>query len=120
MSLKVYGIKNCNTVKSALDWLAKNKVEYEFHDFKSKGISEEKLNEWCSQVGWERLVNKRGTTWRQLPPALQEKITGQPAAIVLMKDKTSVIKRPVIESNDKIVAVGFDPEAYQSQIPGVR
>jgi arsenate reductase (glutaredoxin) len=60
----IYGIKNCNTVKSAVDWLKKNKVEFEFHDYKKSGITAAKLSEWCKQVGWESLVNKRGTTWR--------------------------------------------------------
>lgn len=112
MSPTVYGIKNCNTVKSALEWLRKNKIDHEFHDFKSKGITDAKLKEWIAQVGWEALVNKRGTTWRQLPPAVQEKVKNQSAAIALMKEKTSVIKRPVIESGGTIVALGFDPEEY--------
>lgn len=108
----VYGIKNCNTVKSALGWLADNKIEYEFYDYKSKGITEAKLKEWCSQVGWESLVNKRGTTWRQLDPAIQEKVRNQSSAIALMKEKTSVIKRPLIESGNKVIALGFDPDSY--------
>ena len=112
MSLLVYGIKNCNTVKSALTWLTEKKLDFEFHDYKSKGISEAKLKEWCSQAGWEDLINKRGTTWRQLPPAVQEKVKNQSAAIALMKEKTSVIKRPLIESGNRIVALGFDPETY--------
>jgi Spx/MgsR family transcriptional regulator len=108
MAITVYGIKNCNTVKKAVDWLQQNNVEFEFHDFKSKGITDAKLKEWCAQTGWESLVNKRGTTWRQLDPKVQAKITNQTAAISLMKDKTSVIKRPVVESGGKIVALGFD------------
>ncbi len=115
MSSIVYGIKNCNTVKSALEWLRKNGIDHEFHDFKSKGISDTKLKQWIAQVGWEALVNKRGTTWRQLPPAVQEKVKNQSAAIALMKEKTSVIKRPVIESGGAVVAVGFDPEEYARQ-----
>ena len=118
MSLIVYGIKNCNTVKSALDWLKQHKVDFEFHDFKSMGVSESKLKEWSSQVGWENLVNKRGTTWRQLPPASQERVKNQSAAIELMKEKTSVIKRPVIESGGKIVALGFDPEDLKAAMRG--
>ena len=111
--MTVYGIKNCNTVKSALDWLKKNKVEYEFHDYKSKGITDAKLKEWSKQVGWESLVNKRGTTWRQLDEAVQKKITSESAAIALMKDKTSVIKRPLIEENGKVLALGFDEDGYK-------
>jgi arsenate reductase (glutaredoxin) len=112
MSVIVYGIKNCNTVKSALEWLKKNNVDYEFHDFKSKGVPAEKLKEWCAQSSWENLVNKRGTTWRQLPTSIQEKVNSQSAAIALMQDKTSVIKRPVIESGGKVVALGFQIAEY--------
>lgn len=113
MNLIVYGIKNCNTVKSALDWLKQHNVEYEFHDFKSKGVTATKLKEWCAQAGWERLVNKRGTTWRQLPADAQEKVKDQSSAVALMQEKTSVIKRPVIELSGKIVAVGFDEPRYR-------
>lgn len=109
----VYGIKNCNTVKSAIDWLKKNKIDYEFHDYKSKGITASKLKEWTGQVGWETLVNKRGTTWRQLDESTQKKITTEKAAIELMIEKTSVIKRPLIEQNGKIVTLGFDETEYK-------
>lgn len=109
----VYGIKNCNTVKSAIDWLNKNKVEFEFHDYKKAGITESKLSEWCKQVGWESLVNKRGTTWRQLDEADQKKVVNEKSAIALMLEKNSVIKRPLIEKNGKVIALGFDEEAYQ-------
>lgn len=108
----VYGIKNCNTVKSALDWLKKHKVEFEFHDYKSKGVTDAKLQAWSKQVGWESLVNKRGTTWRQLDDAVQKKVTNESAAFALMKDKTSVIKRPLIEKDGKVIALGFDEGEY--------
>lgn len=108
----VYGIKNCNTVKKALDWLNKNKLEYEFYDYKTKGITEPKLKEWIKQVGWESLVNKKGTTWRQLEDDVKEKITTQAAAISLMREKTSVIKRPLIEQDGKVLALGFDEKEY--------
>jgi len=108
----VYGIKNCNTVKSALDYLKKNNVEFEFHDYKSKGITEGKLKDWCHQVGWESLVNKRGTTWRKLEEADQKKVTNEKNAIALMLEKTSVIKRPLIEKDGKVLALGFDEAVY--------
>jgi arsenate reductase (glutaredoxin) len=111
--MTVYGIKNCNTVKSALDWLKNHNVEFEFHDYKRKGITEAKLNDWSKQVGWESLVNKRGTTWRQLEEVVKTKITGEAAAINLMKDKTSVIKRPLIERDGKVIALGFDEATYK-------
>lgn len=108
----VYGIKNCNTVKSALDWLNRHNIKFEFHDYKKSGITESKLKAWSNQVGWENLVNKRGTTWRQLDEAIQKKITSEKSAIALMMDKTSVIKRPLIEKNDKVVLLGFDETTY--------
>ena|SRR5688572_30787840 len=112
----VYGIKNCNTVKTALDWLRRNKVEFEFHDYKVKGISEKKLREWSEQVGWESLVNKKGTTWRQLDEATQARVTTEASAIALMKEKTSVIKRPLLEAGDRVVALGFDESVYKKLV----
>ncbi len=114
--MTVYGIKNCNTVKSAIDWLKKNKIEFDFHDYKSKGITEAKLKAWSKQVGWESVVNKRGTTWRQLDEAMQKKITTEKAAIALMIEKTSVIKRPLIEENGKVLALGFDEGVYKDRL----
>jgi arsenate reductase (glutaredoxin) len=112
----VYGIKNCNTVKSAIDWLHKNKVEFEFYDYKKSGITETKLKQWSKQVGWESLVNKRGTTWRQLEEAVQKKVVNEAAAIALMMEKTSVIKRPLIEENGKVVLLGFDEAEYKQSL----
>ena len=109
----LYGIKNCNTVKSAIEWLNKNKVEFEFHDYKKSGITASGLSEWCKQVGWESLVNKRGTTWRQLDEAGQKKVINEKSAIALMMEKTSVIKRPLIEINNKVVLLGFDEAEYK-------
>jgi arsenate reductase len=111
--ITLYGIKNCNTVKTAMDWLKKNKVEVVFHDYKTKGITEAKLKQWSKQVGWESLVNKRGTTWRQLDEKIQAKITNESAAIALMKEKTSVIKRPLIERDDQVVTLGFDEAVFK-------
>ena len=111
--MKVYGIKNCNTVKSALAWLTKNNVEVEFHDYKRKGITKQKLEAWSKQVGWENLVNRKGTTWRQLDADVQRKVTDEASAIALMMEKTSLIKRPLIEQGEKVVALGFDEATYK-------
>lgn len=81
--MKVYGIKNCNTVKKALDWLTANKIQYDFHDFKKMGVTKDKLEEWTSQIGWEPLVNKRGTTWKQLDPKRQAAVTSKQEAFDL-------------------------------------
>jgi len=109
----VYGIKNCNTVKTALAWLKDKNVAFDFHDYKTKGITEAKLKSWSKQIGWESLVNKKGTTWRQLDESVQKKITSEATAIALMKDKTSVIKRPLIEHNEKVIVLGFDENQYK-------
>ena len=77
----IYGIKNCNTVKKALDWMKENKIQFEFHDFKKMGISDERIKIWQKNTSWESLINKRGTTWRQLSPEVQEKIKNQTSAI---------------------------------------
>ena len=108
----LYGIKNCNTVKAAVDWLKKHKIYFEFYDYKLKDVTESKLKEWSRQVGWEALVNKRGTTWRKLDEADQLKVTTEKSAIALMKEKTSVIKRPLIEKNERIITLGFDERDY--------
>lgn len=109
----VYGIPNCNTVKKAIDWLKDNHVSYEFHDYKKKGITGEELKKWCQQVGWETLLNKKGTTWRALDEATQASVSGEAGAIALMKDKTSIIKRPVITKDNKVLVVGFDEAVYK-------
>jgi Spx/MgsR family transcriptional regulator len=87
-------------------------VDFQFHDYKTKGITDAKLKEWCAQAGWENLINKKGMTWRQLELSAQEKVKNQSAAIALMKEKTSVIKRPLIEFKNKVIALGFNPETY--------
>lgn len=109
----VYGIKNCNTVKSALDWLKKKKIDYDFHDYKSKGITTAKLKDWSKQVGWETLVNKKGMTWRKLDDKAKAKVTNLAAATELMIRQTRVIKRPLIEVNGKVVVVGFNEAEYK-------
>jgi arsenate reductase (glutaredoxin) len=114
--MTIYGIKNCNTVKSAIDWLNKNKVEFEFHDYKKSGITKAKLNVWSKQIGWESLVNKRGTTWRQLDETIQTKVTNEETAIALMMEKTSVIKRPLIEKNGKVFLLGFDEAEFKKKL----
>ncbi|HEY0057147.1 MAG TPA: ArsC family reductase [Pedobacter sp.] len=110
--MKVYGIKNCNTVAKALKWLDDHKVQYEFHDFKKLGISEEKLEKWSETLGWEALLNTRGTTWKQLDQSIKDSINTKAAAFALMREKNSVIKRPVVESEENLVQ-GFDDALYQ-------
>jgi Spx/MgsR family transcriptional regulator len=110
----LYGIPNCNTVKKAVDWLKKNDIPFIFHDYKKKGISKPTLQEWIDQVGWELLVNKRGSTFKGLDETLKLSVDNSDTAIALMMAKTSVIKRPIIENGNKIVAVGFDEKTYEN------
>ncbi|MEN9685427.1 MAG: hypothetical protein RLZZ28_1213 [Bacteroidota bacterium] len=105
---RVYGIPNCDTVQKAIGWLKKHKIPFEFHDYKKLGISPEKLSSWCSQTAWEILLNKKGTTWKQLDETVQAKVKTEKAAIKLMAIHTSMIKRPVIEKDEKLMSVGFD------------
>ncbi|MBP5999087.1 MAG: ArsC family reductase [Sediminibacterium sp.] len=109
----IYAIPNCNTVKKALDWLKANKINYTFHDYKKQGITNKELTNWCKQIGWEALINKKGTTWKLLGPELQATITNQKNAVALMTEKTSVIRRPLIEKEGHIIALGFDEAEYK-------
>lgn len=108
----VYGIPNCNTVKKARTWLDENGVAYTFHDYKKKGINAEKLDKWIEVFPWEKLVNKAGTTWKALSEDEKLAVKDAQSAIELMTEKTSVIKRPVVEDETgKAVSVGFsEPE----------
>ncbi len=110
--MKVYGITNCNTVKKALDWLKQNHVEFEFHDFKKLGISPEKLQEWNEKAGYEKFLNKQGLTWKQLDAETKATVQSAAEALPLLQQKTSMIKRPVIEDNG-FLYFGFNEEAYR-------
>jgi Spx/MgsR family transcriptional regulator len=114
--ITVYAIPNCNTVKKGLDWLKLNKISFEFHDYKKKGISSTQLTNWCKQLSWEALINKKGTTWKLLGPEIQATITNQKAAIALMMEKTSIIRRPLIEEDGKILLLGFDETEYKNAL----
>ena len=106
--LVVYGIPNCNTVKKARTWLDEQGQAYVFHDYKKQGVPADRLDAWIKQVGWEVLVNRQGTTWRQLDDATKAGVVDAASARTLMLDKASVIKRPVMERAGKALCVGFD------------
>ena len=106
----VYGIKNCATMKKAFAWLDGHGVSYEFHDYRTAGIDVDRLKTWSMQVGWETLLNTRGTTWRKLSPTQQAHLD-ETKALKLMSEHPSLIKRPVLE-NGKALLVGFVPERY--------
>jgi arsenate reductase (glutaredoxin) len=110
--IKVYGIPNCNTVKKALDWLNQSKLDYEFHDYKKKGITQDKLKEWSKHFGWENILNKKGTTWAKLTDEQKEEINSEKKALDYLIENTSAIKRPIIESNGKYL-MRFDEQQYK-------
>lgn len=108
----VYGIPNCNSVKRAMVWLAENGHAPLLHDFKKKGITAEKLNEWCDKFGWEQVLNKKGTTWKKLSEAEQQQVISKETAITVLMNHTSAIKRPVVEADNRAVLIGFNEDAY--------
>ncbi|MFM6924440.1 MAG: Spx/MgsR family RNA polymerase-binding regulatory protein [Ferruginibacter sp.] len=111
----VYGIPNCDTTQKALALLKKHTTEFSFHDYKQEGVTTQKLEEWCAKAGWEMILNKRSTTWRELEENEQKKITNQPAAIKLMIKNNSIIKRPVIEINGDLL-IGFNETEIIKQL----
>ena len=108
MSITLYGIPNCDTVKKARAWLAEHDIAYTFHDYKKQGVPADLLDGWMAQLGWERLVNRQGTTWRKLPEAMRVGVTDAAGAKRLMLAQASVIKRPVVDWGDGRLTVGFD------------
>ena len=105
--IKVYGIPNCDTVKKARAWLTEQGVAHTFHDFKKQGVPEDRLDAWIAAVGWEKLLNRRGPTWRKLDLELQAGVVDGASAKPVMIAHSSVIKRPVVEWANA-VTVGFD------------
>ena len=112
MALTLYGIPNCDTVKKARAWLAAEDIAYAFHDFKKAGVPEDRLDAWMQAAGWEKLLNRQGTTWRKLDPATQAAAQDAAGAGALMLAQPSVIKRPVVEWPDDSVTVGFDTSGW--------
>jgi arsenate reductase len=115
MSITIYGIKNCDTMKKARAWLDKRGVEYAFHDYKTAGIDRAQLEQWCKKVGWEALLNRAGTTFRQLPDKDKNGLDAK-KAVALMLAQPSMIKRPVLDLNRGKLLVGFAAESYSAEI----
>lgn len=111
--MNIYGISNCDTVKKARKWLDEQGISYEFHDFKKEGLDEARLKDWENAVGWELLLNRRGTTWRKLPEEVRDTIGAQSAHDIMLENH-SIIKRPVVE-HDGSVFVGFNADEWAQQ-----
>lgn len=112
MTLALYGIPNCDTMKKARRWLEQHGLEYRFHDYKKDGIDAASLEQWCTQVGHEALLNTRGTTWRKLDEAARRDVDTA-KAVALMQQHPSLIKRPVLVAGAQLL-VGFDEVAWQT------
>jgi len=108
--MTLYGIKNCDTMKKARSWLDGHGAQYQFHDYKAAGVERARVERWCTQVGWEALLNRAGTTFRNLPEE-QKSSLDERRAIALMVQQPSLIKRPVLEWGGRLL-VGFRPQEY--------
>lgn len=108
---KIYGIKNCDTVKKTLKWLDSKNIAYDFHNYKKQGLDETAFNSAINQHGWEAVINKNGTTWRQLPDDVKKSITDS-TAITIAKENPSIVKRPLLVLNGA-VHLGFNEKTYK-------
>ena len=115
MSITIYGIKNCDTMKKARAWLDKHGIEYAFHDYKTAGIERDRLELWAKKAGWETLLNRAGLTFKKLPDKDKQDLTEE-KAIALMLDQPSMIKRPVLDLGSGKLVVGFKPELYDGAV----
>jgi arsenate reductase (glutaredoxin) len=108
--MKIYGIRNCDTMKKAFAWLDARKIAYDFHDYKKGGVPPGKLKAWAAKVGWEKLANTRGPTWRKIPDARKAGLD-EAKALALLEENPSAIRRPIVEAGAAL-QVGFDPEEF--------
>ena len=114
MKPKIYGIRNCDTMKKAFAWLDAEKIAYDFHDYKKDGVPAAKLQAWAKRAGWEKLANSRGPTWRKIPQAQRENLT-EARALELLERNSSAIKRPIFEAGTTLL-IGFDPVEYAAAL----
>lgn len=110
--ITIYGIPNCDTVKKSRAWFDAAGIAYQFHDFKKQGVTEETLREWVQVIGWEPLLNKKGTTWRKLDAATQAAVMDAESAISIMSTHSSIIKRPIATYGVQMT-LGYAPEAWE-------
>lgn len=110
--IKLFGIPNCDTIKKAKKWLEQNNIEYTFHDYRKDGVNSEMVNNFCQQLDWQQVLNKRGTTYRQLDDATKENLNAE-SAVALLVEQPAMIKRPILEKNGEF-HLGFKADQYQS------
>ncbi len=118
MTVKIYGIKNCDTMKKARAWLEGHDIGYDFHDYRVEGLDRRLLERWCDELGWETLLNKSSTTFRALPEADRQNLD-RDKAIKLMLAEPTMIKRPVLDAGGKLMA-GFKAERYEAAVAASR
>lgn len=114
MAITLFGIPNCDTVKRARGWLNQQGLRHAFHDYKKAGVPAPRLDAWVGALGWEPLLNRHGSTWRNLDGAVRLAVDDAASAKALMRQHPSVIKRPVVEWDDGAVTVGFDAKAWSA------
>ncbi len=117
--ITLYGIKNCNTVKKAMIWLTDRGINFQFHDYKKDGVNKTKLSEFVQKFGWTTILNRNGTTWRQLDKQEQDKITNNELALKLMLEKPSIIKRPILDL-ESTQLVGFEISEYENTFAKIK
>jgi arsenate reductase len=115
VTITIYGIKNCDTMKKARAWLDQHSVAYAFHDYKTEGIERVRLERWVKKLGWEIVLNRASTTFRELPDDRKEALDAA-KAIALMLEQPSMIKRPVLDIGAGRLLVGFKPEVYREAL----
>ena len=109
--IKIYGIPNCDTVRKAIKWLEANDIEHEFINYRKQPLTKTEINSWDKAIGWESFLNKRSTAWKPLDQSVKDSINKE-SALNLMMDKVTLIKRPVLVTNDNVF-LGFKPQMYQ-------
>ena len=107
----LYGISSCDTIRKAKTWLKNQQIEFEFHDYRKQGLEQQLLQSMISALGWEAMLNRRGTTWRTLPDTVKDQID-QASAMRLMLDNSAIIKRPILATQNRL-HVGFSDQQYQ-------
>jgi arsenate reductase (glutaredoxin) len=116
MQVRLYGIPNCDTVRRARAWLAAHDVDVVFHDYKKSGVAADRLDAWAHALGWERVLNRKGTSWRALTDTLRDGVVDATSAQAVMRAQPSVIKRPIVEWPSGSVTVGFDEGDWTSRV----
>lgn len=114
--MKIYGIKNCNTMQNAMKWLDAHDVKYSFHDYKKEGVTKQKIEDWLNYFPLTELINTKGITYKKLTDLEKQIINNKNSAIELMIQKTSMIKRPILEMKDGFIIVGFKEEIWQKYL----